>query len=37
MGIDPRFGRVVWQAWKKTNGTALDRYFYSYDAAGNRL
>jgi len=25
MGADPRFGRIVWQAWKQDDGTALDR------------
>jgi RHS repeat-associated protein len=31
------FGRVVWQAWRKTTGTANDRYFYGYDRASNRI
>jgi len=34
-GFD-RFGRVVWQRWLRTDGSAADRYFYGYDRAGNR-
>ena len=34
-GFD-RFGRVVWQRWLKTNGSAADRYFYGYDRNSNR-
>ncbi|MCX5653082.1 MAG: polymorphic toxin-type HINT domain-containing protein [Planctomycetota bacterium] len=35
-GID-RYGRIAWQTWKKSDGTPLDRYFYGYDNASNRI
>jgi RHS repeat-associated protein len=35
-GFD-RFGRTVWQSWKKADDTDLDRYFYGYDRASNRI
>jgi RHS repeat-associated protein len=36
-GFD-RFGRTVWQAWKKDDVyTVLDRYFYGYDRGSNRI
>ena len=35
-GFD-RFGRIVEQLWKRTNGDALDRYTYGYDYNSNRL
>jgi RHS repeat-associated protein len=31
-----RFGRVIDHGWRKTNGTAVDRFTYGYDRAGNR-